>query len=69
MLVKILIVICLVVSFLPDAARSDEREAKPKGNYFAKKQYVPHPLPTFADTRDKLPKPIYDENPLYVQMY
>ena len=37
--------------------------------YFAKKEYVPRPLPTFAETRDKLPNPIYDENPLYVQMY
>jgi hypothetical protein len=37
--------------------------------YFAKKQYVPKPLPTFAETKSKLPSPIYDENPLYVQMY
>jgi hypothetical protein len=41
----------------------------PQGIYFAKKEYVPHPLPTFAETRDRLPNPIYDENPLYVQMY
>ena len=37
--------------------------------YFAKKQYVPKPLPKFAEAKDKLPSPIYDENPLYVQMY
>jgi len=37
--------------------------------YFAKKQYVPTPLPKFADTKDKLTSPIYDDNPLYVQMY
>jgi hypothetical protein len=37
--------------------------------YFAKKQYVPQPLPTFARTKDKLPAPIYDENSLYVRMY
>jgi hypothetical protein len=41
----------------------------PQGMYFTKKEYVPHPLPTFAETRDRLPNPIYDENPLYVQMY
>jgi hypothetical protein len=41
----------------------------PQGTYFAKKQYVPKPLPTFADTKDQLPAPIYDENPLYVRMY
>ena len=40
-----------------------------QGMYFAEKEYVPHSLPTFAETRDKLPNPIYDENPLYVQMY
>lgn len=42
---------------------------QPQGMYFAKKEYVPHPLPIFAETRDKLPNPIDDENPLYVQMY
>ena len=40
-----------------------------QGMYFAKKQYVPKPLPKFAETKGKLPSPIYDENPLYVQMY
>ena len=32
----------------------------PQGIYFAKKEYGPHPLPTFAEIRDKLPNPIYD---------
>ena len=49
---------------LPVAA-GDESQ----GRYFAKKEYVPQPLPKFAETKDKLPSPIYDENPLYVQMY
>jgi len=40
-----------------------------QGKYFAKTQYEPHPLPTFAETREKLPAPIYDEDPLVVQMY
>ena len=40
-----------------------------QGMYFAKKQYVAKPLPTFAETKGKLPSPIFDENPLYVQMY
>ncbi len=45
-------------------------QAEPaQGMYFAKKQYVPKPLPKFAETKGKLPGPIYDENPLYVQMY
>jgi predicted esterase/tetratricopeptide (TPR) repeat protein len=41
----------------------------PQGMYFAKKAYQPAPLPKFAETKDRLPSPIYDENPLYVRMY
>jgi hypothetical protein len=40
-----------------------------QGQYFAKKAYVLQPLPTFAETKAQLPSPIYDENPVYVQMY
>ncbi len=40
-----------------------------QGKYFAKKEYVAKPLPKFAETRARLPAPIYDENPLYVEMY
>ena len=40
-----------------------------QGKYFAKKAYTPAPLAKFDPTRDKLPAPIYDENPLYVRMY
>jgi dienelactone hydrolase len=43
--------------------------APPQGVYFATKKYVPRPLPTLAETRGKLPSPIYDENPQYVEMY
>ncbi len=40
-----------------------------QGRYFAKKEYVPQPLPTFAETKARLPSPIFDDNPVYVQMY
>jgi len=40
-----------------------------RGKYFAKKAYVPRPLPKFAETRGKLPSPIYDEDPDCVAMY
>jgi hypothetical protein len=43
--------------------------APPQGQFFAKKQYVPQPLPEFAQTKDKLPAPIYDEDPRCVAMY
>jgi hypothetical protein len=37
--------------------------------YFARKTYVPKALPKFEGTRDKLPSPIFDEDPACVQMY
>jgi hypothetical protein len=43
--------------------------AEGQGMYFAKKAYVPTPLPKFAETKDQLPSPIYDENPRLVRMY
>ena len=40
-----------------------------RGVYFAKKKYIPEPLPTFAANRDKLPAPIIDGKPEYLDMY
>jgi hypothetical protein len=40
-----------------------------QGTHFAKKQYSPHPLPNFEDLRNKLPNPIYDEKPLWIETY
>ncbi len=40
-----------------------------QGIYFAKKTYTPVPLPKFDQTRSQLPAPIFDENPLYIDMY
>ena len=40
-----------------------------QGMYFAKRQYEPAPLPVFETTRDKLPSPIFDEDPNYVRCY
>lgn len=40
-----------------------------RGKYFAKKAYSPKPLPKYADTKGKLPNPIYDEDPACVDMY
>jgi hypothetical protein len=40
-----------------------------QGRYFAKKAYEPQPLPKFADTKQRLPSPIFDDNPVYVRMY
>ncbi|MCE0482830.1 MAG: hypothetical protein LV479_01165 [Methylacidiphilales bacterium] len=48
----------------PDPATSGAR-----GLYFAKKAYVPEPLPTFAESRDKLPSPVLESRPELVAMY
>jgi len=40
-----------------------------QGLYFGKKQYEPTALPGFEATRDKLPSPIFDEDPNYVRCY
>ena len=40
-----------------------------QGQYFDKKEYVPQPLPTWAETKARLPSPIFDDQPVYVQMY
>jgi hypothetical protein len=42
---------------------------QPRGKYFARKAYVPQPLPNFAETRNKLPSPVFDEDPACVEMY
>jgi hypothetical protein len=39
------------------------------GQYFAKTNYEPAPLPKFASTRERLPSPIHDENTNWVAMY
>jgi len=40
-----------------------------QGLFFSKKQYNPKPVPVFGSTRDKLPSPVFDEDPNYVRCY
>ena len=40
-----------------------------QGIYFDKLEYIPTPLPSFNETKDKLPRPVFDENPLYIDCY
>ncbi|MHC4329451.1 MAG: hypothetical protein ACYSWW_15165, partial [Planctomycetota bacterium] len=48
---------------------SSDGSSAEQGAYFTKGEYVPKPLPTFNTTKDKLPSPIYDEDPNYVRCY
>jgi len=58
------------VSLLAGDERSRiQRRLANRGAYFPKKKYVPEPLPVFAQTRAKLPAPIFDENPDAVRCY
>jgi glycogen debranching enzyme len=43
--------------------------ATERGRWFAKKTYTPEPVPTFAQCRDRLPSPILDGNPEWIEMY
>lgn len=40
-----------------------------RGKWFAKKAYTPAPIPTFAESRDRLPHPILDDHPGWIDMY
>ncbi len=42
---------------------------KERGSHFSKKIYTPKELPTFADNKDKLPVPVIENNPGYLEMY
>jgi hypothetical protein len=39
------------------------------GKYFSKKKYIPKPLPKFQSTKEKLPSPVFEENPMLVNLY
>ncbi len=65
----ILGLIALILLVVCGPASSAEPGEPPQGVYFAKKEYVPKPLPDFAETKARLPNPVYDDNALYVKMY
>ncbi|HEY3755667.1 MAG TPA: trehalase family glycosidase [Opitutaceae bacterium] len=51
------------------AAAGGPASAAAQGVYFQKHQYDRQVLPQFADLRDRLPSPIFDEQPDWVAMY
>ena len=42
---------------------------KEKGSYFEQKTYIDDPIPVFAEDKDKLPSPILDANPDWINLY
>ena len=51
------------------ASAISAQENKTRGSYFHKKRYIPAELPLFQKSRTLLPRPIYDENPQWVELY
>ncbi|MHC4558674.1 MAG: MGH1-like glycoside hydrolase domain-containing protein [Planctomycetota bacterium] len=62
-LAREVIFLVLLPNILTNSSLADQ------GIYFAKKTYIAKPLPAFNTTKDKLPSPIYDEDPNYVNCY
>jgi len=60
-------VVLFAALLLPMFARAEPVDSR--GRYFARKAYAPRPLPKFVETRNRLPSPIYDEDPACVDMY
>jgi len=59
----------IIIAIVAVGAVVCAQEIYAQSSYFKTVTYTPSPLPVFQETREKLPSPIFDENPLYVQMY
>lgn len=54
---------------LASAGNDPPQTGSGQGVYFTPLDRAPGPLPTFAGIKDRLPAPVFDENPVYVAMY
>jgi hypothetical protein len=61
--IRIIFISIIMISNLFGQIKSEQ------GIYFSKKTYQPHPLPKFEETKNLLPSPIFDENPLWIESY
>lgn len=60
------IYLLLTLSVLPLAEMTAQEE---QGMYFYRKEYIPAPLPSFEESRNDLPAPVWEENPEWVELY
>jgi hypothetical protein len=51
------------------AAAGTESQGATQGVYSYEKSYQPAPLPRFAEIRDRLSSPIFEERPEWVSVY
>ena len=63
---KKLFFVCLVLSTL---MYSQYEDTSNRGIYFSKKTYSEKPLPTFETSKDKLPFPIIEDEPEWIELY
>ncbi|MBN2355557.1 hypothetical protein JXO59_05560, partial [candidate division KSB1 bacterium] len=66
---KILAIACLLLMapVLPTAGQ--ERDSAARGVYFAKPRVQTAPLPSYQEHKDRLPAPVLDDNPDYIELY
>jgi len=57
------------ISFPHHGHSNGSDSAALRSNYFKTVKYTPAPLPLFEKTKASLPAPVYDEKPMYVDMY
>jgi len=59
----IITLVTLLIISMQNAAKAKQ------GIFFNKKEYVPMQVPVFETTRDKLPCPVFEEDPDYIRCY
>ena len=59
--------VAALLLFTAHAVMADD--APERGKWFAKKVYTPEPIPTFAQSKDRLPSPILEDDPAWIEIY
>lgn len=67
-MIRRLLLLCTGVA-LATPVFAQYEDTGPRGAYFSKPTYTPAPLPTFAESRARLPQPVLDDRPDYVELY
>lgn len=60
-------VLAILLFALP--LKSQYEDTGKRGIYFSKKKYTESPIPSFKENRGKLPTPVLERNPEYVELY
>ena len=55
--------------FIPIIVIAQYEDSGIRGKYFSKKFFTKSVIPTFETSKDKLPSPILENNPEYIELY